>query len=77
MFEERLPACIREEEKIPDSIELDERVVKSNKKAYYVYSAVDVERNELILKRVYTNRNYLVTRSFREVLRVLRAKIHR
>ncbi|CAD7771830.1 hypothetical protein FHEFKHOI_01098 [Candidatus Methanoperedenaceae archaeon GB50] len=70
-FEERLPACIREEEKIPDSIALDETVVKSNKKAYYVYSAVDVEKNELILMRVYTNRNYLVTMSFREVLRVL------
>ncbi|CAD7768623.1 hypothetical protein AIOGIFDO_00363 [Candidatus Methanoperedenaceae archaeon GB37] len=40
------------------------------KKAYYVYSAVDVEKNELILIRAYTNRNYLVTRSFlREVLK--------
>jgi len=29
MFEERLPACIREEEKIPDSIALNERVVKA------------------------------------------------
>ncbi|CAD7779519.1 MAG: hypothetical protein KBONHNOK_01319 [Candidatus Methanoperedenaceae archaeon GB50] len=61
----------REEEKILDSIALDERVVKSNKKSYYVYSAVDVEKNELILMRVYTNRNYPVTRSFREVIRVL------
>ena len=51
---------------------LDETVVKANKKAYYVYSAVDVEKNELILMRVYTNRNYPATRSFREVLRVLR-----
>ncbi|CAD7770544.1 hypothetical protein FHEFKHOI_01364 [Candidatus Methanoperedenaceae archaeon GB50] len=60
-------------------IALDETVVKANKKTYYVYSAVDMERNELILMRVYTNRNCLVTRSFREVLRVLReqAKIHR
>ncbi|CAD7773460.1 hypothetical protein AIOGIFDO_01417 [Candidatus Methanoperedenaceae archaeon GB37] len=75
MFEERLPVV---SEKILDSIALDERVVKSNKKVYYVYSAVDVERNELILRGVYTNRNYLVTRSFREGLRVLReqAKIH-
>ena len=45
-------------------IALDERAVKANKKAYYVYSAVDVERNELILIRVYTNRNYPVTRYF-------------
>jgi len=52
------------------TITLDETVVKSNKKVYYVYSAVDVERNELILIRAYTNRNYLVTRSFlKEVLK--------
>ena len=53
---------------------MDETVVKSNKKEYYVYSAVDVERNELILMRVYTNRNYLVTRSFGEVPRVREKK---
>ncbi|CAD7769482.1 hypothetical protein FHEFKHOI_01760 [Candidatus Methanoperedenaceae archaeon GB50] len=46
-------------------------LLKQDKKAYYVYSAVDVERNELILMRIYTNRNYLVTRSFGEGLRVL------
>ncbi|CAD7775100.1 hypothetical protein FHEFKHOI_02072 [Candidatus Methanoperedenaceae archaeon GB50] len=45
-------------------IALDETVVKANKKSYYVYSAVNVERNELILIRVYTNRNYPVTRYF-------------
>jgi len=44
-------------------------LLKQDKKAYYVYSAVDVEKNELILIRVYTNRNYPVTRSFREVLK--------
>jgi len=60
-------------------IALDETVVKANKKAYYVYSAVDLEKNGLILMRVYTNRNYLVTMSFGEVLRVLleETKIHR
>ena len=43
-------------------------MLKQDKKTYYVYSAVDLEKNELILMRVYTNRNYLVTRSFlREV----------
>jgi putative transposase len=51
-------------------IALDETVVKANKKRYFVYSAVDVERNELILMRVYTTRNYLTTRSFvKEVLK--------
>ncbi len=48
---------------------MDETVVKANKKRYYVYAAIDVERNELILMRVYTTRNRLVTRSFvKEVL---------
>ena len=50
-------------------IAIDETVVKARKKKYYVYSAVDVERNELILMRVYTTRNYLTTKSFiKEVL---------
>jgi len=39
-------------------------------KRYYVYSAVDVERNELILMKVYPTRNWLITRSFvKEVLK--------
>ena len=36
----------------------------------YVYSAVDVERDELILIKVYATRNWLVTKSF--VSQVLR-----
>ena len=52
------------------ALHLDEAVVKANKKEYYVYSAVYVEKNELILMRIYTNRNYPVTRSFlKEVLK--------
>ncbi|AAB90345.1 DDE-type integrase/transposase/recombinase [Archaeoglobus fulgidus] len=48
---------------------MDETVVKANRKHYYVYAAIDVERNELILMRVYTTRNYLTTKSFiKEVL---------
>ena len=67
-FEEKLP--VASEKKRRYLIALDETVVKANKKAYYVYSAVDVERNELILMRAYTNRNYLVSRSFlKEVLK--------
>jgi len=50
-------------------IAVDETVVKARKKKYYVYSAVDVERNELVLMRVYPTRNYLTTKSFvKEVL---------
>ena len=66
-FEEKLP--ITTEKKPRNLIAIDETVVKANRKHYYVYSAVDVERNELILMRVYTTRNYLTTKSFiKEVL---------
>jgi len=67
-IEEGLP--ISTEKKKRNLIAIDETIVKANKKRYYVYSAVDVERNELILMKVYTTRNWLVTRSFvKEVLR--------
>ncbi len=67
-FEEKLP--ISSEKKPRNLIDVDETVVKANKKRYYVYSAVDVERNELILMKVYMTRNWLVTRSFvKEVLK--------
>ena len=65
-FEEKLP--ISAERKQRNLIAIDETVVKARKK-YYVYSAVDVERNEPVLMRVYTTRNYLTTKSFvKEVL---------
>ena len=67
-IEERLP--IATEKKKRNLIALDETVVKANKKKYYVYAAIDVERNELILMKVYTTRNWLVIRSFvKEVLK--------
>ena len=46
-FEEKLP--ISAERKQRNLIAIDETVVKARKKKYYVYSAVDVERNELVL----------------------------
>ncbi len=61
-IEEKLP--IATEKKPRNIVSIDETVVKANKKRYYVYSAVDVERNELILMKVYMTRNWLVTRSF-------------
>lgn len=65
-FEEKLPTTERKQKNL---IALDETVVKARKKKYYVYSAVDVERNELVLMRVYPTRNYLTTKSFiKEVL---------
>ena len=51
-FEEKLP--ISTEKKQRNLIAIDETVVKANKKKYYVFSAIDIERNELILMRVYT-----------------------
>ncbi len=47
------------------------------KKRYYVYAAIDVERNELILMRVYMTRNYLTTKSFvKEVLSFARISLN-
>ncbi len=67
-IEEKLP--IATEKKQRNIVAIDETVVKANKKHYYVFSAVDVERNDLILMKVYTTRNWLVTRSFvKEVLK--------
>ncbi|WP_290596030.1 MULTISPECIES: DDE-type integrase/transposase/recombinase [unclassified Archaeoglobus] len=67
-FEEKLP--ISAEKKPRNLIAIDETVVKANKKKYYVYAAIDVDRNEPILMRVYTTRNYLTTKSFiKEVLK--------
>ena len=58
-----------EKKKKRNLIAIDETVVKANRKKYYVFSALDIERNELILMRVYTARNYLTAKSFvKEVL---------
>ena len=66
-FEEKLP--VSAEKRPRNLVAIDETVVKARKKKYYVYSAVDVVRNELVLMRVYTTRNYLTTKSFiKEVL---------
>jgi len=61
-FEERLPIVM--ERKPRKLIAIDETIVKANGDNYYVYAAIDVERNELILMRVYPSRNYLTTKLF-------------
>ena len=61
-FKEKLPIIV--EKKPRKLIAIDETVVKANGKKYYVYAAIDVERNELILMRVYPSRNYLTTKLF-------------
>ena len=74
-IEEKLP--IATEKKQRNLIAIDETVVKANKKRYYVFSAVDVERDELILMKVYPTRNWLVTRSFvKEVLKYCENKLN-
>ena len=50
-------------------IAIDETIVNNGEK-YYIYAAIDVERNELILMRVYPSRNYLTTKIF--ILEVLK-----
>lgn len=72
-FEEKLP--ITAEKKERNLIAIDETIVKARKKKYYVYSAVNVEKNELILMRVYATKNYLTTKSFvKEVLEYCKNK---
>ncbi len=73
-FEEKLP--ITTEKKPRNLVAIDETVVKARKKKHYVYSGVDVERNEPVLMRVYTRRNYLTTKSFvKEVLEYCKNKL--
>ena len=73
-FEQKLP--ISTEKKQRNLIAIDETVVKANKKRYYVYAAVDVEKNELILMRVYTTRNYLTTKSFIKCLNTVKTSLN-
>ncbi len=66
---------ISTERKHRDIVLVDETVVKSNGLQYYVYSAIDKERNEVVLMRVYTTRNYLTSKSFiKETLRLCENK---
>ena len=66
-FEEKIPISM--EKKQRNLVAIDETVVKANGKRFYVFSAIDIERNELILMRVYTARNFLTAKSFvKEVL---------
>jgi transposase-like protein len=45
-------------------IAVDETCVKVNGEQYWVYSALDIDRNELISMRVYPTRNSLTSKSF-------------
>ena len=45
-------------------IALDETCVKVNGLEYWVYAAVDVDRNEVLSMRVYPSRNILTTKQF-------------
>jgi len=47
-------------------IALDETCVKANGSEYWVYAAIDVDRNEIISMRVFPSRNSLATKLFIE-----------
>ena len=54
---------------------LDETCVKVNGLEYWVYAALDVDRNEILSMRVYPSRNALATEQFiREVLKYCEGK---
>ena len=61
-FKERVRVSM--EAKHRETIALDETVIKVNGKQFYLYAALDVERNEIVWIRVYSHRNYLTTLSF-------------
>jgi putative transposase len=48
---------IASERKARRFVAVDETCVKVNGEQYWVYSALDIERNELIFMRVYPTRN--------------------
>ena len=51
-------------------IALDETCVKVNGLEYWVYAAIDVDRNEILSMRVYPSRNTLASEQFiREALK--------
>ena len=51
-------------------IALDETGIKLNGKQYWVYAAIDIDRNEILVMKVYSTRNILVSRLFiKEVLK--------
>ena len=52
------------ESKERKTIALDETVIKINGGQFYLYAALDVERNEIVWMRVYSHRNYLTTLNF-------------
>jgi putative transposase len=51
-------------------ITLDETCVRVNGLKYWVYAAIDVDRNEILSMRVFPSRNALTTKIFVELLRL-------
>ena len=61
-FRERVEIGMEAKER--ETIALDETVIKINGRQFYLYAALDVERNEIVWMRVYSHRNYLTTLNF-------------
>jgi len=65
---------IASERRVRRFIAVDETCVNVNGEQYWVYSALDIDQNELISMRVYPARNSLTTESFiKGVLKYLMA----
>jgi putative transposase len=61
---------ISTEKKHRKLVEIDDVSIKLNGRKYYIYSAIDVEKNEIFLMRVYPTKITLTTKLFlAEVLR--------
>lgn len=52
------------EPRVRGTVAIDETVIKINGERFYLYAALDVERNEVVWMRVYPARNYLTTKDF-------------
>ena len=72
---DKLKTLINKEKKDRKIIAMDETKIKMNDKHYYIYSAIDVERNEIIAMKAFVTRSYFTTLLF--VKEVLKACINK
>jgi len=67
---EKLHELMNNERKERKIIAMDETKIKMNGKHYSIYSAIDVERNEIIAMKEFVTKNYFTTLLFvKEVLK--------
>ncbi len=72
---QKLYELMNRERKERKYIAIDETKIKMNGKQYYIYSAIDVERNEITAMKAFVTRGYLTTPLFiKEVMKACRNK---